>query len=327
MATMIINKSDSMSKIQSKLNKAGTIKFTTGTYKITKQLIIPANTTIDLNNSILQRKGSIQSIFLNKVTTSNTGYKGAGNIVIHNGKFEGMGGYSYDNLITFFHSHDIKIYDCTFQDILCHGIELNSTKGVKIFNCKFLGYNIKDVENAYKENIQIDFASFACFVLSGSSRSSKCYDGTGCQDIEIYNNLFTKSNYRDYPYACVGGHTQLSGAIFKHRNIKIHNNEFYCKKNPDLKQACISLTSMENVEIYNNIFDCYRVSRVYSKTYSYTNGGVKVNPKDGDGICNYINIHDNKISGCSTSKEAFQQYNKSGNVNHSNISKKNNVFV
>lgn len=314
-----------MSTIQSKLNNSKDIQFETGTYRITKQLIIKEGTTIDLNGATLQRKASIQSIFLNKVSSSTTRYSGAGNITIINGTFEGMGGYSYDNLLTFFHSHNILIRNCTFKDILCHAIEFNSSSMCKVENCKFLGYNLKDKSNAYKECIQIDHAGYSGFVLSGSSRSSKCYDGTCCTNIEIFECIFDKSNYRDYPYVCIGEHSQLQGSK-KHNNIKIFNNIFKCKKNPDLIQACLSLTNMEYVDIYDNVFDCNRVARIYSKDYSYDTKGNKVAAKDGDGICNNITISNNSIFGCENNKAAFQQYNKSGKTNHKDIFKKNNKF-
>ena len=82
----VIKKADSMTKIQSKLNNKGIIQFTPGTYKITKQLIISSDTTIDLNGAILQRKGNLQSIFLNKATEKTTKYNGDGSIVIKNGE-------------------------------------------------------------------------------------------------------------------------------------------------------------------------------------------------------------------------------------------------
>lgn len=321
----VIKKTDSMSKIQSKLNNKGIIQFTPGTYKITKQLIISSDTTIDLNGATLQRKGNLQSIFLNKVTTKTTKYTGDGSIVIQNGVFEGMGGYSYDNLLTFFHSHDILITNCEFRDTLCHAIEINSSSNVIIKKCKFLGYNLKDIESAYKEMIQIDHAGYSGFVLSGSTKKSKCYDGTCCENIQISNCLFSKSNYRDYPYACIGEHSQLSGN-HKHKNIIIHNNVFNCKLNSELIQACLSFTAMENVEVCNNVFYCNRVARIYSKNYSYSPSGEKVEAKSGDGICNGIHIHDNVIREC-TSKTAFQIYNKSGKANHKDIQKGGNDYA
>ena len=116
MASVIVKPSDSMSTIQSKLNKYKDLQFQLGTYKITKQLIISEGTTINLNGATLQRRASIQSIFLNKVTKSTTKYNGAGNIIIQNGTIEGYGGYSYDNLITFFHARSIKIIGVIFKD-------------------------------------------------------------------------------------------------------------------------------------------------------------------------------------------------------------------
>ena len=320
-----INLKDSMSTIQSKLNSSREIKFTTGAYNITKQLIIPANAKINLNGATLRRKANIQSIFINKVSNNSTRYSGAGNIIIYNGTFEGMGGYSYDNLVTFFHSHDILIMDCEFKDILCHAIEINSSKDVKILNCDFFGYNLKDKDSAYKECIQIDHAGYSGLVIAGSTKTSKCYDGTCCDGITIQKCKFSKSDYRDYPYACIGNHSQLRGN-YKHKNIDISYNTFNCKKNKDLKQACISLTSMENVNIYLNTFDCYKVARIYSKVSSYDLTGKNVTAKDGDGICKDISIHDNIIQGCKNNKEAFQQYNCSGAINHSNIKKENNTF-
>ena len=320
----VINLKDSMSKIQSKLNNKGIVQFIKGTYKITKQLIIPSDTTVDLNGAILQRKGNLQSIFLNKVSSKAIRYSGDGNITIKNGTLEGMGGYSYDNLLTFFHSHDIIIENVTFKDILCHALEINSSQGVHIHNCNFLGYNLKDIESAYKEIIQIDHAGYSGFVLSGSTKKSKCYDGTCCENIRINNCTFSKSNYRDYPYACIGEHSQLSGN-HKHKNIIIHDNIFNCKINEDLIQACLSFTAMENVEVSNNTFYCNRVARIYSKNYSYLPNGDKVEAKSGDGICKGIHISNNTIHGCD-SKTAFQIYNKSGKSNHKDIMKVGNNY-
>jgi hypothetical protein len=320
----VITTKDNMSKIQSKLNNKGIVQFTPGIYKITKQLIIPSDTIVDLNSATLQRKGNLQSVFLNKVTSKTTKYTGAGNITIKNGTLEGMGGYSYDNLLTFFHSHDVIIENITFKDTLCHALEINSSEGVHVHNCNFLGYNLKDIESAYKEMIQIDHAGYSGFVLSGSTKKSKCYDGTCCENIRISNCLFSKSNYRDYPYACIGEHSQLSGN-HKHKNIMIHNNAFNCKLNAELVQACLSFTAMENVDICNNSFVCNRVARIYSKNYSYLPSGEKVEAKSGDGICNGIHFRDNTIHEC-TSKTAFQIYNKSGKANHKDIVKVGNNY-
>ena len=320
-----INLRDSMSTIQSKLNSSREIKFTTGVYNITKQLILPANAKINLNGATLRRKANIQSIFINKVSNNSTRYSGAGNITIKNGTLEGMGGYSYDNLLTFFHSHDVVIQDVTFKDTLCHALEINSSQGIHVQHCYFLGYNLKDIESAYKEMIQIDYAGYSGFVLAGSTSKSKCYDGTCCENIRVNDCYFSKSNYRDYPYACIGEHSQLSGN-HKHKNIIIHNNVFNCKLNSELIQACLSFTAMENVEVCNNVFYCNRVARIYSKNYSYLPSGEKVEAKLGDGICNGIHIHDNSIHEC-TAKTAFQIYNKSGKANHKDIVKENNSFT
>ena len=321
MAATVVKLSDSMSTIQSKLNKYDVIQFERGVYRITKQLILNANQTINLNGSTLQRKGNIQSIFLNKVTKNTTKYNGAGNITISNGVFEGMGGYSYDNLLTFFHSKNITILGVTFRDTLCHAIEFNSCYNSAVRSCTFEGYNSQGPDYAFREVIQIDHASAGGFFLSGSSKTSPCYDGTMCSNIRIENNLFTKSQYRGYPLACIGEHTQLYGGA-QHLGIYIIGNEFHCRRT-DLKQACLSIIEMKEVYIKNNKFDCDKVARIYSKAESYKTNGSKVTCQTGDGVNENVYITDNLIS-CDTG-DAFTQYYKSGKK-HTNITKKRNTF-
>lgn len=321
MASVIVKPSDSMSTIQSKLNKYKDLQFQLGTYKITKQLIISEGTTINLNGATLQRRASIQSIFLNKVTESTTKYNGAGNITIQNGTIEGYGGYSYDNLITFFHARSIKIIGVIFKDALCHAIEFNSTADAIVKNCRFEGYNSEGPDYAFREVIQLDHASVGGFFLSGSSKTSACYDGTMCNNITIENNLFTRSAYRDYPYACIGEHTQIYGGA-QHTGITITNNEFHCKRS-NLMQPCLSIIEMKNVTVQSNKFDADRVARIYSKSESYKTNGSKVACKIGDGVCDTVKIIDNTAS-CSAD-DAFLQYYKSGKK-HTNITKKRNAF-
>ena len=301
-----IKKTDTMSQIQNKLNKGGDIKFQKGTYKIKKQLIIPKNTTINLNGSTLQRCASIQSVFLNKVDENTTGYNGAGNIVIRNGTIEGMGGYSYDNLVTFFHSKGIKVSGVTFRDSLCHALEFNACSDVMVSDCKFLGYNLQSVDYTYRELIQIDWAGVSGFFLESSCGLSDCYDGTMCSNINIHDCVFNKSDYRDYPYACVGTHTQQYQGK-QHYKISILNNEFHCKHNK-AEQPCLSIIGMNDVNISGNKFDCDKVARIYSKTESYLTNGDKVPYANGDGWCNGVVIQNNLIS-CKES-DAFTVKNK-----------------
>ena len=285
-----IKLTDSMSTIQKKLNKGGDIIWQNGVYDITKQLILKANSVINLNGSRLRRCANIQSIFLNSCKTSTTKYNGAGGIRITTGTFEGMGKYSPDNLVTFFHSHDIVITNCTFLDTRCHAIELNSTKNVTIENCNFLGCNTDEV---YKEIIQIDTAYAGGFWKDGSSIKSKCYDGTTCENIAINHCIFNKSNSRDYPKACIGTHTQIIDGR-THKNIKIFQNYFFCGN----EQACLSLIGMEDVQILSNYFEQYgRVARIYNKDYSYNLVGEKVAPKSGDGKCKDIRFINNVCNG------------------------------
>lgn len=276
---------DSMATIQKKLNKGGDIHFQPGTYRITKQLIIPADTTLHMYGATLRRNASIQSVFLNKCKTSTKKYTGAGNIKLEGGTIEGMGGYSYDNLVTFFHGHDITIIGVTFLDTLCHAIELNACQNVVISGCSFKGSNTKD---AYKEVIQLDTAYTTGFWLDGSSKKSKCYDGTTCNNISIANNIFTRSDYRKHPTACIGTHTQIvSGRC--HSDIKILQNYFTCNGG-----NCLSLIGMKDVQIFSNYFKgCARAIKIFDKEESYTLTGDLVKPGITDGVVERVRIVDN----------------------------------
>lgn len=281
---------DSMKTIQKKLNLDMDIVFQTGTYKITKQLVLPANANINLNHSTLQRCANIQSIFINQCTTKTTKYNGAGNIRIFNGTLEAMGKYEPDNLLTFFHSHNIILDNITFLDNLCHDVELNSCNDVKIQNCKFLGYNASDI---YKEMIQIDAAYPVGFWKTGSTINSKCYDATMCRCIVIINCEFNKSSYRGYPEACIGTHVQLVNGL-QHNGLLISQNKFVCNNN----QYCLSLIGMNEVIVLNNTFEnCSKVARIYTKDYSYNLKGQKVNPGIYDGLCINIEFDKNKGTG------------------------------
>lgn len=286
----MIYTNDSMAVIQQKLNKGGTITWQKGTYDIKKQLILKAKSVINLNGARLRRCANIQSIFLNDCKTSTKAYNGDGDITITNGTFEGMGKYSPDNLVTFFHSHHIAILNCTFLDTRCHAIEINSSCDVVILGCKFLGYN---TEEPHKEMIQMDAAYIGGFWKEGSSRKSKCYDGTMCKNITIEECVFDKSSSRDYPKACIGTHTQIVGGRM-HRNIAIQNNTFTCIGN----QSCLSLIGMTDVVIHRNTFNQYgRVARIYNKDFSYNLLGEKVAPKETDGRCTNICFDNNLCTG------------------------------
>lgn len=321
MATTIIKTSDSMTTIQKKLKNGGDIKFNPGTYNITKQLILYKNSKIELAGVKLRRKGNIQSIFLNNCSKDSTLYNADGNITLRNGTFEGMGGYSYDNMVTFFHSHDILITNCTFLDTLCHAIELNSCITANIINCRFLGFNLEAKEFAYRELIQIDQAAYSSFVLKGSTKSSKCYDGTTCDGITISNCTFDKSDWRDYPYACIGGHCQLSGGAY-HKNISITNNIFHTKRN-ELKRPCLSIIAMRKVTISKNSFDAIKPIRIYSRTTSYKTNGDQVPAVSGDGYCKTITISDNIFQNAET---PITKSNGAGKA-HSGITSSNNQII
>ena len=311
---------DSMDAIQKKLNKGGDIVFQNGTYRITKQLVLKAKSYIRLNGAVLKRCGNIQSIFLNDCSAKTKAYKGAGNITIVNGTFEGMGSYSPDNLVTFFHSHDLHIESVTFLDNRCHALELNACKNVEVVNCKFLGSNTQQM---YQESIQIDSAYASGFFKSGSTKQSKCYDGTACENITIEGCLFDRSDYRGFPTACIGTHTQLLGGV-QHKGINILQNRFRC----DGSGCCLSLIGMKDVLVYSNYFEkCGRVARVYSKEYSYNLAGEQARPQSRDGVCENVKFYDNVECNAGVAYKCTGIYAKAVGDPHLDIIVISNEFV
>lgn len=317
---MDIKLTDTMAQIQKKLNKGGNICFQYGIYNITKQLVIKAGTFITLNGSTLRRSADIQSIFINDCTAKTKGYKGAGKITILNGTFEGMGKYAPDNLLTFFHSHDIHIEGVTFLDNRCHAIELNATKDVEIIRSKFLGCN---TAQPYQEAIQIDAAYAKGFFKAGSTVNSKCYDGTVCSNINIENCTFDKSNFRKRPSACIGTHTQILGGA-RHTGIKIFNNTFNC----DELGNCLSFIGMEDVQVLSNYFKhCGRIARIYNKEYSYDLKGNQVKPQNSDGVCKDILFYDNLEQYAGEENKCVGIYAISVSDPHEDIQVVSNQFI
>ena len=119
------------------------------------------------------------------------------------------------------HGQNIIIQDLTVKDTAgFHAIEINSSKNVRISNCRFIGF-VDTGSRGYSEAVQIDLAkSSAVFGAFGA------YDNTSCEDVVIENCYFGPSGTSGttaWPTG-VGSHSYTS--TFYHTNTKIVNNHF-----------------------------------------------------------------------------------------------------
>lgn len=287
---MKIRKDFTTEQIQKYIRENRQVEFEKGTYNITSQIVVPSNTTIDLNGSKLVRRNNIQSIFLSEAKPSTTRYNGATNIVIENGTLEDMGSNTPDNLITFFHASDCKLLNLTFLDSRCHALELNGCNKICVSDCKFLGHNPASPK---KELLQLDFCGVSGFWLKGSTKSSPCYDGTHNNDITIRECEFNKSSSRGLPSVCIGQHAMCSNGE-KHSNIIITENHFECggiNKNA----PAINLLESSNVTVVRNGFqDCGRALTISTSGNVYNLDGSKASDTLSE-VCDNVYFAENYV--------------------------------
>jgi hypothetical protein len=221
---------DSATKIQNALNAArdaggGTVYIPTGTYTLGSRLEIYTGTTLLLSQKAVMFRNHTSNMIINGLAGSSySGYSGQTDIKIIGGIWE-CRGTAFPTTpamgISIGHGSNIIIQDLTVSNVGgYHAIEINSSKNVRISNCRFVGF--KDTgSRGYSEAIQIDLAkSVGVFGAFGS------YDNTPCTDVVIENCYFGPSGTAgttSWPTG-IGSHSYTSGV--KHTNVKMVGNTF-----------------------------------------------------------------------------------------------------
>ena len=249
---------DSATKIQNALNAArdaggGTVYIPTGTYNLGSRLEIYTGTTLLLSQKAVMFRNHNSNMIINGLAgASYSGYAGQTDIKIIGGIWE-CRGTAFPSTpamgISIGHGSNIIIQDLTVSNVGgYHAIEINSSKNVRISNCRFVGY--KDTgSRGYSEAIQIDLAkSSGVFGAFGS------YDNTPCTDVVIENCYFGPSGTAgttSWPTG-IGSHSYTSG--YKHTNIKMIGNTF-----DSMTEYAIRLdVKYDDTIISNNIIkNCY----------------------------------------------------------------------
>ena len=228
---VIAGEANSATKIQNALNAArdagsGIVYIPAGTYNVESTLQIFSGTTLYLTpRTVIFRQFATSPLLANGAFgASYSGYGGQTNIRIIGGIWESRGSaYPIQPAMgmSIGHATDVIIQDLTISNIGgYHAIEINSSKNVRIENCRFVGF--KDTGNrGYSEAIQVDYAgSSSLFGWFGA------YDDTHCQDVVVSNCYFGASGTAGttaWPTG-IGTHSFLSGSY--HKDIKFINNTF-----------------------------------------------------------------------------------------------------
>lgn len=234
----IIDTADSQEKIQNifDIDREKIIEFKKGTYNFNNTFNINSNTTILLNQSILNF--DVQHAFYNfKDDDEFLEYNGNGNIEIIGGKIVG-------GCCSFIHGKNIKFIDIDFENgINDHFIELCAINNCLIENCSFNGTIYTDIT---KELIQFDICTYSAFPHF-SNENNPTYDHTPLKNIKINKCNFENNNESYYLNKCIGSHAYELDIY--NRNIEITNCNFI-----DMLNIGIELYNTKNLIVKNNRF-------------------------------------------------------------------------
>ncbi|WP_431784316.1 right-handed parallel beta-helix repeat-containing protein [Streptomyces chumphonensis] len=177
------------------------------------------------------------------------GYSGHGNILVEGGEWDARGDvFSTSSMcISFGHAENVIIRDTTIRDVCgYHAIELNSTKGGRIENCRFLGF-LDPGGRDFSEAVQLDGA-FRASVFGAFGP----YDHTVCDDIVMRGCHVGASGTPGtvaWP-AGVGSHSTTHG--HPHTRIAVVENAFDGLAQHAVKAYCWD----DLVVARNRIADC-----------------------------------------------------------------------
>jgi hypothetical protein len=228
---VVAGEANSTTKIQNALNAArdagsGIVYIPAGTYNLQSTLRIYTGTTLYLTpRTVMFRQFADLPMLVNGDALGNySGYSGQSNIRIIGGIWESRGqAYPVNPAmgISIGHGTDIIIQDLTISNIGgFHAIEINSSKNVRIQNCRFVGY-VNTGSRGYSEAIQIDLAkSVGVFGAFGA------YDNTPCEDVVIQGCYFGASGTAGTAAWATGIGTHNYTATFYHKYCKFVNNTF-----------------------------------------------------------------------------------------------------
>ena len=228
---VVAGEANSTTKIQNALNAArdagsGIVYIPAGTYNVQGTLRIYTGTTLYLTprTVIFRQFADLPMLVNGDALGSYSGYSGQSNIRIIGGIWESRAqAYPVNPAmgISIGHATDVIIQDLTISNVGgYHAIEINSSKNVRILNCRFVGY-VNTGSRGYSEAIQIDLAKSA-----GVFAAFGAYDNTPCEDVVIQGCYFGASGTAGTAAWATGIGTHNYTATFYHKYCKFINNTF-----------------------------------------------------------------------------------------------------
>ncbi len=245
---------DDTAEVQAALDAAfaaggGVVRFPPGTYNNSDTWIIKGNVHIrcDAGVTIERTNNAFGYLLQNGADGVNQSvYGGHSNISVHGGIWDMQGGTLTTDAAAFAFGHaaNIEFRDLTIKDVPDdHAMDLTALNGVRIKNCRFIGYNANAGTQTDIEAIQIDYAGTGHFPPFGSE------DNTPCKDVLIEGCYFGPSGTAGTTSWAngIGNHDSVAGN--EHSNIIIRNNYF-----EDITNYAIHPYGFNRVIIEGNTF-------------------------------------------------------------------------
>lgn len=174
---------DDTQAVQDALTAEGWAYVPAGTYRMTSPLRPVARRRLTLAPGATLIRDHDDVLLTNTPTGGGGGgYDGYGGILLEGGILDCRGTVRSVNSggLAVAHGYDITIRDMTIRDVYgWHAIEVNSSKTVRIRDCKFEGF-LHDGTRGFSEAIQLDSA-----ISAGAYPWGGPYDNTACEDVLV----------------------------------------------------------------------------------------------------------------------------------------------
>jgi hypothetical protein len=225
-------------------NNPGHVILTTGTYQISKPIILKSNVILQGagDNTIIFATGSVCN------SAKEPAYiygSGVSNVEVSDLQFKstakgtGDGGHGdYRNCIKFSSSTNCKVHDCLFQYYLyCDCVRVVMSSGIQIYNCCM---------RSGHDGIQFLSGSSNCRAYNNDIdiRVNTGIRADNSKNIEIDHNTFY--GLHKSGWCCTEMENTLSG-------IKIHHNIFHDYQGSSGSAAVQPVHASGSVSVYNNI--------------------------------------------------------------------------
>lgn len=256
-----------LNEIFARCEKAGggTIVFKKGKFGISRQVFIPSNVTIILEDGAYIKKlsktgvakwNAQKAMFIlvepskSRVEGIHTEYNGVHNVTII-GKGNAVIDLDFMESsigIVMGHNRDVVIEGITFKNMNTgHFIEMDASLDVIVNNCKFIGSKMSSKIN--KEAINLDTPDK---ITGGFNHVWTSYDKTPVKNVTISNCLFEEIDVAigTHKYSQKKDENGEYTINMVHENIIIRDNQFI-----NIRKCSLTMINWENVLVENNIFD------------------------------------------------------------------------